>query len=65
MKLKARAGTVIVRNPMMGKVIKEPFKTKNAFNFTMMASFLQVIMSKKEQTNRKNMYFIAVSHKFT
>ena len=44
---------------------KVPFKTKHAFNSTMMALFLQVIVSKKEQTNRENISFIAVSHKFT
>ena len=45
---------------MMGtprKGDKVPFKTKNAFNSTMMASFLQVIVSKKEQTNRKKYVF--------
>ena len=39
---------------MMGtprKGDKEPFKTKNAFNSTMMASFLQVILEQK-RTNK-------------
>ena len=41
---------------------KVPFKTKNAFNSTMMASFLQVIDSKKEQTNReKYVFYCSVS----
>ena len=44
---------------------KVPFKTKNVFSSTMMALLLQVIVSEKEQTNRENMSFIAVSHKFT
>ena len=50
---------------MMGtprKGDKVPFKTKNAFNSTMMASFLQVIVSKKEQTNReKYVFYCSVS----
>ena len=53
---------------MMGaprKGDKVPFKTKNAFNSTMMASFLQVIVSKKNKQTEKIMSFIAVSHKFT
>ena len=48
---------------------KVPFKTNNAFNSTMIASFLPVllIVSKKTQKKKalKNMSFIAVSHKFT
>ena len=47
------------------KVIKVPFNTNNAFNSTMMASFLPVIVSKKNRQTEKNMSFIAVSHKFT
>ena len=50
---------------MMGtprKGDKVPFTTKNAFNSTMMASFLQVIVSKKEQTNReKYVFYCSVS----
>ena len=50
---------------MMGtprKGDKVPFKTKNAFNSTMMASFLQVIVSKEEQTNReKYVFYCSVS----
>ena len=45
---------------MMGtprKGDKVPFETKNVFNSTMMASFLQVIVSKKEQTNREKYVF--------
>ena len=47
-----------------GKGDKVPYKTKNVFNSTMMASFLQVILEQKKK-NEKNMSFIAVSHKFT
>ena len=47
------------------KVIKVPFKTNNSFNSTMMASFLPVIVSKKNKQTEKNMSFIAVYHKFT
>ena len=53
---------------MMGtpdRVIKVSFKTNNAFNSTMMASFLPVIVIKKNKQIQKNMSFIAVSHKFT
>ena len=56
MKLKARAGTIFFNceksndgNPRKGD--KVPFKTKNAFNSTMMASFLQVILEQK-RTNK-------------
>ena len=41
-----------------GKVIKVPFKTNNAFNSTMMASFLLVIVSKKNKQTWKNMSFV-------
>ena len=59
---------VIARNLMMGtreKVIKVLFKTNNFLNSTMMASFLPVIVSKKNKQTEKNMPFIAVSRKFT
>ena len=50
---------------MMGtprKGDKVPFKTKHVFNSTMMASFLQVIVSQKEQTNReKYVFYCSVS----
>ena len=50
---------------MMGtpkKGDKVPFKTKNVFNSTMMASFLQVIVSKKEQTDwEKYVFYCSVS----
>ena len=56
---------VIVRNPMMGtprNVIKYHLKQKNVFNSTMMASFLQVIVSKKEKTYReKYVFYCSVS----
>ena len=39
--------------------MKSPFKTNNAFNFTMMTSFLPVIVSKKNKQTEKNMPFIA------
>ena len=71
MELKARAGTIFrtceesnYENPPE-KVIKVPFKTNNSFNFTMMASFLPVEVSKKNKQTQKNTSFIAVSHKFT
>ena len=48
-----------------GKVIKVLFKTNNAFNSTMMALFLPVIVNKKKKQTQKNMPFIAVFHKFT
>ena len=51
---------------MMGpqeNVIKVPFKTNTAFNATMVALFLPVIVSKKNEQAEKNMYFIALSHK--
>ena len=53
---------------MMGtprKGDKVPFKTNNAFNSTMMASFLPVIVSKRNKQTEKNMLLIPVSHKFT
>ena len=37
----------------------------NSFNSIMMASFLPVIVSKKNKQTKKNMPFITVSHKFT
>ena len=46
------------------KVIKVPFEIKNAFNSTMMASFLRVIVSKRNKQTEKTMPFLAVSHKF-
>ena len=46
-------------------VIKVPFKTNNAFNSIMMASFLPVIVSKKNKQTTKNIPFIAMSHKLT
>ena len=50
---------------MMGtprKGDKVPFKTKNAFNSLMMALFLQVIVSKKEQTNlEKYVFYCSIS----
>ena len=59
---------VIARNPMMGtprKGDKVLFEKNNAFNSGMMASFLPVIVSKKNKQAKKNMSFIAMSHKFT
>ena len=53
---------------MMGtprKCDKSAFKTNNAFDSTMMASFLPVIVSKKNKQTEKNMSLIAVSHKLT
>ena len=48
--------------PRRGDKVGLPFKTKNVFNSTMMASFLQVIVSKKEQTNReKYVFYCSVS----
>ena len=47
------------------QVIKVPFKTTNSFNSTMMASFLPVIVSKKNKQTKKNMSFIAVYHIFS
>ena len=47
------------------KVMKVPFKTNNSFNSTMMASFLSVIVSKKNKQTEKNMTFIAVYHLIT
>ena len=50
------------------KVIKVPSKTNNTFNsavILMMASFLPVIVNKKNKQTKKNMPFITVSHKFT
>ena len=47
------------------KVIKVPSKTNNAFNsamITMMASFLPVIVDKKNKQTEKNMPFISVSY---
>ena len=44
------------------QVIKVPFKTNNSFNSTMMASFLPLILSKKNKQTKKNMSFIAVYH---
>ena len=55
---------VIARNLMMGTPrkgdSKVPFKTNNSFNSTMMASFLPVLVSKKNKQTKKNMSFIAV-----
>ena len=45
--------------------IKVPFKTTDAFNSTMIASFLPVIVSKTNKQTEKNMPFIAMFHKFT
>ena len=45
--------------------IKLPFKTNNSLNSTMTASFLQVIVSKKNKQAKKKMSFIEVYHKFT
>ena len=70
---KARAGTIFHNceksddgNPLE-KVIKVPFKANYFLNSTMMASFLPVIVSKKNKQTEKNMSFIAVyitnSHK--
>ena len=42
-----------------------PFEANNVFNSTMMASFLLVIVNKKNKQTEKNLYFIAISHKFT
>ena len=47
------------------KVIKVSFKDNYFFNSTIMASFLPVIVSKKNKQTEKNMSFIAVYHKFT
>ena len=47
------------------KVIKVPFKANYFLNSTMMALFLQGIVSKKNKQTEKNMSFIAVYHKFT
>ena len=46
-------------------MIQLPFKTHNAFNSTVMASFLLAIVSKKKKQTEKNMSVIAMSHKFT
>ena len=48
-----------------GKGDKRALKTNNVFNSTMMASFIPVIVNKKNKQTEKNMYFIAVSHKFS
>ena len=68
---KARAGTIFHNcekfndgNPSE-KVIKVSFKENYFFNSTIMASFLPVIVSKKNKQTEKNMSFIAVYHKFT
>ena len=63
MELKARVGTIFLNWDPPKKVIKVSFKT--CFNSTMMASFLPVIVSKKDKLTQENIYFIAVSHKFT
>ena len=47
------------------QVIKVSLKTNKSFNFTMKASFLPVIVSKKHKQTKKNMLIITVSHKFT
>ena len=41
-----------------GKGMKVPFKTNNAFNSTMMASILLVIVSKK---NKQTVFYCSVS----
>ena len=71
MKLKTRAGIIFHNceksndgNPPE-QVIKVPFKTNNSLNSTTIASFLPVIVSKKNKQTKKNMSFIAVYHKFT
>ena len=70
MKIKVRAGTIFCncdKNLMMGTPRtgdKGPFKTNNSFNSTMMASFLPVIVGKKNKQTKKNISFIAVYHKF-
>ena len=48
-----------------GKASKVQFKTNNYNDSTIMASFLPVIVSKKNKQTEKNMSFIAVHHKFT
>ena len=49
-----------------GKCDQSAIQSKNYFfNSTMMASFLPVIVSKKNKQTEKNMYFIAVYHKLT
>ena len=60
MKLKARAGTIFRTFRAPEKVIKVSFKTIYAFNSAMMASFLQVIVSKKNKQTEKIVAFIAV-----
>ena len=50
---------------MMETLRQVPFKTNKTFNFTMMASFLPVTVSKKNKQTEKNKPFIAVSHKLT
>ena len=46
-------------------MIKVSFKENYFFNSTIMASFLPVIVSKKNKQTEKNISFIAVYHKFT
>ena len=49
----------------LGKGDISAIQSKLLFNSTMMASFLPVIVSKKNKQPEKNMSFIAVYHKFT
>ena len=44
---------------------KNAIQSKLLFYSTMMASFLPVIVSKKNKQTEKNISFIAVYHKFT
>ena len=43
------------------KEIKVSFKTNNYFNSTMTASFLPVIVSKKNKQTEKNLFYCSVS----
>ena len=49
----------------LGKGDKSVIQRKLLFNSTIMASFLPVIVSKKNKQTEKDMSFIAVYHKFT
>ena len=44
-----------------GKGDKVPFKTNYAFNSTMMASFLPVIVSKENKQTKKYVFYCSVS----
>ena len=65
MEIKTRSGTIFRnceksndgKSEPLETVIKVTFKTNNDFNSTMMASFLPVILSQKNQQTQKYVFY--------